>query len=110
MDSFVSAFQEEYGDFKQVSSRELQKLVMRMHGVTDKRSIQNRVDYFVASGYIRPFAPNVYDILGQGTIVDHVNQPRIDQLQRKDELEKYNEFRIMNAGFYGVYSEKPPTI
>lgn len=62
MDQFVSHFLEEYGDYKQVSQKEISKLVMRVHGVTDPRSITNRVDYLVANEYIEPYAPNVYNI------------------------------------------------
>jgi hypothetical protein len=55
------SFQEEYRDFKQISSNDIQSLVMRVHGVTGKRSIQNRVEYLKGLGLIEPFAPNVYN-------------------------------------------------
>ena len=62
MDQFVSRFQEEYGEDHQVSLKDISKLVMKTHRVTDKRSITNRINYLVANEYIEPYAPNVYNI------------------------------------------------
>ena len=63
IDGLVSSFYDEYGDDQQVSYTDLSKLVMKTHGVLDKRSIHNRVQYLLAEGCIEPFAPNVYNIM-----------------------------------------------
>ena len=63
IDGLVSSFYDEYGDDQQVSYTDISKLVMKTHGVLDKRSIHNRVQYLLAEGCIEPFAPNVYNIM-----------------------------------------------
>ena len=64
MDEFVASFLEAFSDNKQVSTNELKKLVINIHGVTDPRSIQNRIDYLKNSGYLEPYAPNIYNLTG----------------------------------------------
>jgi hypothetical protein len=62
MDMFVQLFKEKYGHDHQVSINDISKLIVKTHGVMDKRSIQNRVDYLMSSGFIESFAPNVFNV------------------------------------------------
>ena len=63
MDIFLKAFLEEYGEWSQVSYNELSHLAVQIHGVSDKRSIQNRINYLIGKGVITEFSPNVYNVI-----------------------------------------------
>jgi hypothetical protein len=62
MATFKKNFQLEYGDYKQVSRKDLVRFVTNKEGVWDPRSIQSRIDYLLANEVIETFAQNVYNI------------------------------------------------
>jgi len=62
MDMFARIFREEYGDWRQVSYNEISNLAVETQGVTDKRSINNRITYLQGVGIIENHAPKVYNV------------------------------------------------
>lgn len=63
IESYKIAFQKEYGEWEQVSYNELSQLAIQTHGITDKRSIKNRINYLIGNNIIKQLTPNVYQIL-----------------------------------------------
>ena len=63
MDMFLESFTKEYGEWSQVSYNELSHLAVQVHGISDKRSIQNRINYLLGKGVIKEFSPNVYNVI-----------------------------------------------
>ena len=62
MDMFAATFKQEYGDRTEVSRSELSYFASLVHGVTDNRSISNRITYLVSMGILEPYAPNVFSV------------------------------------------------
>lgn len=63
MEFFIQSFIEQYGEWTQVSYKELAGLAVQAHGVSDKRSIQNRVNYLIGKGILKESVPNIYNII-----------------------------------------------
>ena len=62
MDMFAQAFVKEHKDRKQVTKSELSYFASFVQGVTDHRSVQNRINYLIGSGVLIPTAHNIFEI------------------------------------------------
>jgi hypothetical protein len=62
MSDFKRQFKAEYGEFKQVSKRDLVRFVTNNYDVHDSRAIQNRINYLLAHDVLELSAPNVFNI------------------------------------------------
>jgi hypothetical protein len=63
LELYMAAFIKEYGEWNQVSYKELSTLAVQVHGVSDKRSITNRINFLIGKGVIKEFMPNIYDVI-----------------------------------------------
>jgi hypothetical protein len=59
---FKRQFKAEYGEFKQVSKRDLVRFVTNNYDVHDSRAIQNRINYLLAHEVLELSAPNVFNV------------------------------------------------
>ena len=62
MSDFKRQFKAEYGDFKQVSRRDIVHFVTDNYNVHDSRAIQNRINFLIAHEILEPCAPNIFNI------------------------------------------------
>ena len=62
MADFKRQFKAEYGDFKQVSRRDIVHFVTDKEDVHDSRAIQNRINFLIAHEILEPCAPNIFNI------------------------------------------------
>jgi hypothetical protein len=75
LELFMAAFLDKYGEWNQVSYNELSTLAVQIHGVSDKRSIKNRINYLLGKGVIKEFMPNIYDVIHLPLADSQVKQP-----------------------------------
>jgi hypothetical protein len=59
---FGRAFIDSFGDYEQVSFKDIRKLASLTQGVIDERSVQKRVNYLVDLDYIKPITNNVFEV------------------------------------------------
>jgi hypothetical protein len=62
MADFKRQFKAEYGDFKQVSRRDIVRFVTENDDVHDSRAIQNRINFLVAHEVLEPYTTNVFNV------------------------------------------------
>jgi hypothetical protein len=62
MADFKKQFKAEYGDFKQVSRRDIVHFVTDNYNVHDSRAIQNRINFLIAHEVLEPYTQNVFNI------------------------------------------------
>lgn len=62
MADFKKKFKAEYGDFKQISRRDIVRFVTANEDVHDSRAIQNRIDYLLAHEVLEPYTHNIFNV------------------------------------------------
>ena len=62
MADFKKQFRAEYGDFKQVSRRDIASFVTSNYDVHDSRAIQNRINFLIAHEVLERYTNNVFNI------------------------------------------------
>jgi len=70
LELFVQIFKNEYKYSKQITNKELSYFIT-FAGTTDERSIQNKINYLISKGVLKPVTPNTFNIhIEQGVKTD----------------------------------------